>query len=102
MKTILDDPEGFFDNGGWNFLASESDVNKKSIDYRFFIDFLSIRTKRNKKVATMMIPTKTTKLSNPRTKKVAKRRKAKKNTVPNLLRNRVLFEEDVYSRAFLK
>lgn len=27
MKTILDDPEGFFDNGGWNFLGNESDVS---------------------------------------------------------------------------
>uniref|UniRef100_A0A915IGG8 FACT complex subunit n=1 Tax=Romanomermis culicivorax TaxID=13658 RepID=A0A915IGG8_ROMCU len=25
MKTILDDPEGFFENGGWNFLNTESD-----------------------------------------------------------------------------
>ena len=26
MKTIVDDPEGFFDNGGWTFLDPESDV----------------------------------------------------------------------------
>ena len=26
MKTITDDPEGFFDNGGWSFLDPESDV----------------------------------------------------------------------------
>ncbi len=26
MKTINDDPEGFFDNGGWSFLDPESDV----------------------------------------------------------------------------
>jgi len=26
MKTITDDPEGFFDNGGWTFLDPESDV----------------------------------------------------------------------------
>lgn len=26
MKTILDDPEDFFVNGGWNFLATDSDV----------------------------------------------------------------------------
>ena len=26
MKTITDDPEGFFDNGGWSFLAPESEV----------------------------------------------------------------------------
>lgn len=25
MKTITDDPEGFFDNGGWTFLDPESD-----------------------------------------------------------------------------
>ena len=25
MKTIVDDPEGFFDNGGWTFLEPESD-----------------------------------------------------------------------------
>ncbi|EEB10631.1 FACT complex subunit SPT16, putative [Pediculus humanus corporis] len=25
MKTITDDPEGFFDNGGWTFLDAESD-----------------------------------------------------------------------------
>ena len=27
MKTINDDPEGFFDNGGWSFLDPESDVS---------------------------------------------------------------------------
>ena len=27
MKTITDDPEGFFDNGGWSFLDPESDVS---------------------------------------------------------------------------
>jgi len=27
MKTITDDPEGFFDNGGWTFLDPESDVS---------------------------------------------------------------------------
>lgn len=25
MKTITDDPEGFFENGGWTFLDPESD-----------------------------------------------------------------------------
>ena len=25
MKTIVDDPEGFFESGGWNFLDPESD-----------------------------------------------------------------------------
>ena len=27
MKTITDDPEGFFDNGGWTFLSPDSDVS---------------------------------------------------------------------------
>lgn len=27
MKTITDDPEGFFDNGGWSFLDPEEEVN---------------------------------------------------------------------------
>ena len=27
MKAITDDPEGFFDNGGWSFLEPESDVS---------------------------------------------------------------------------
>ena len=31
MKTITDDPEGFFENGGWNFLASESDTEEKGV-----------------------------------------------------------------------
>ena len=26
MKTINDDPEGFFDQGGWSFLDPDSDV----------------------------------------------------------------------------
>ena len=26
MKTINDDPEGFFDSGGWSFLDPESEV----------------------------------------------------------------------------
>ena len=30
MKTIVDDPEGFFDQGGWSFLAPESDVSTQS------------------------------------------------------------------------
>lgn len=25
MKTITDDPDGFFDNGGWTFLDADSD-----------------------------------------------------------------------------
>jgi len=27
MKAINDDPEGFFDTGGWSFLDPESDVS---------------------------------------------------------------------------
>ena len=27
MKTITDDPESFFDTGGWTFLDPESDVS---------------------------------------------------------------------------
>ena len=27
MKAIVDDPEGFFDSGGWSFLNPESDVS---------------------------------------------------------------------------
>ena len=27
MKTINDDPQGFFDHGGWSFLDPESDVS---------------------------------------------------------------------------
>ena len=29
MKTILDDPEGFFESGGWSFLDPESDVRRR-------------------------------------------------------------------------
>ena len=28
MKTINDDPEGFFESGGWSFLDPESDVSQ--------------------------------------------------------------------------
>ena len=27
MKTINDDPEGFFNSGGWSFLDPESEVS---------------------------------------------------------------------------
>merc|ERR1712079_336048 len=33
MKTIVDDPEGFFDSGGWNFLDPESDGEDEDEDY---------------------------------------------------------------------
>ena len=29
MKTITDDPEGFFDSGGWTFLDPESDAEEQ-------------------------------------------------------------------------
>ena len=32
MKTITDDPEGFFETGGWNFLEAESDNESKEGD----------------------------------------------------------------------
>lgn len=30
MKTIVDDPEGFFEQGGWSFLDPESEVQSSS------------------------------------------------------------------------
>jgi len=32
MKTITDDPEGFFENGGWTFLDPESDAEDGAVD----------------------------------------------------------------------
>jgi nucleosome binding factor SPN SPT16 subunit len=32
MKTINDDPEGFFENGGWTFLEPESDAEEEHDD----------------------------------------------------------------------
>lgn len=32
MKTITDDPEGFFEQGGWTFLEAESDNEEKEAD----------------------------------------------------------------------
>ncbi|XP_070525326.1 FACT complex subunit spt16-like [Cardiocondyla obscurior] len=32
MKTITDDPEGFFDSGGWTFLDPESDTENEEVD----------------------------------------------------------------------
>lgn len=32
MKTIVDDPEGFFDNGGWTFLEPDSDSEAQEAD----------------------------------------------------------------------
>lgn len=33
MKTITDDPDGFFDNGGWTFLDPESEVGTHAVFY---------------------------------------------------------------------
>ena len=35
MKTINDDAEGFFDNGGWSFLDPESDVSSGKVFYAY-------------------------------------------------------------------
>lgn len=32
MKTITDDPVGFFDNGGWTFLDPESDAENDEVE----------------------------------------------------------------------
>lgn len=32
MKTITDDPEGFFESGGWTFLDPESDVEESKLE----------------------------------------------------------------------
>ncbi|CAK9797670.1 FACT complex subunit spt16 [Anthophora quadrimaculata] len=32
MKTITDDPEGFFDSGGWSFLDPESDAENEEVE----------------------------------------------------------------------
>lgn len=32
MKTIIDDPEGFFESGGWTFLDPESDAEDEHDD----------------------------------------------------------------------
>lgn len=32
MKTITDDPEGFFDSGGWTFLDPESDADNEDAE----------------------------------------------------------------------
>lgn len=32
MKTITDDPDGFFENGGWTFLDPESDAENEEVD----------------------------------------------------------------------
>lgn len=32
MKTITDDPEGFFESGGWSFLDPDSDAENEAVD----------------------------------------------------------------------
>lgn len=32
MKTITDDPEGFFESGGWTFLDPESDAENEDVE----------------------------------------------------------------------
>lgn len=39
MKTITDDPEGFFDSGGWSFLDPESDVCDLVISYQVMVNY---------------------------------------------------------------
>ena len=39
MKTINDDPEGFFDNGGWTFLDPESEVSNTMLTLIVVLDF---------------------------------------------------------------
>lgn len=31
MKTIVDDPEGFFEQGGWSFLEPEGEVSQRYV-----------------------------------------------------------------------
>lgn len=33
MKTIVDDPEGFFEQGGWSFLEPEGEVRECGISF---------------------------------------------------------------------
>lgn len=64
MKTILDDPEDFFANGGWNFLATDSDVSKHldlnsyvfpALRKIFINHFYRTKTKRKMRKARMLI-----------------------------------------------
>lgn len=49
MKTIVEDPEGFFENGGWTFLDPESDHEDEETeddeeeDESYKVNFRSIR-----------------------------------------------------------
>lgn len=49
MKTITDDPEGFFDNGGWTFLDADSDPEdnledeeEEEEDYQVIVFFFNL------------------------------------------------------------
>ena len=43
MKTIVDDPEGFFESGGWSFLDPESDgEGDDDSDVSIFFSFLTL------------------------------------------------------------
>lgn len=44
MKTIVDDPEGFFEQGGWSFLDPESEVHLGSPHHLFFLVFLLVKS----------------------------------------------------------
>lgn len=33
MKTIVDDPEGFFEQGGWSFLEPEGEVRECGVSF---------------------------------------------------------------------
>ena len=41
MKVIVDDPEAFFDDGGWKFLDPDSDVSKNYFTFHDIILHLS-------------------------------------------------------------
>ena len=34
MKTIVDDPEGFFEQGGWSFLEPEGEVRECGVSFQ--------------------------------------------------------------------
>lgn len=36
MKTIVDDPEGFFEQGGWSFLEPEGEVRECGVSFLLY------------------------------------------------------------------
>lgn len=48
MKTIVDDPEGFFEQGGWSFLDPESEVRyargTRNITYTYYQQVFSLQS----------------------------------------------------------